>query len=96
MKWNAKQNIHKHDKMYGVTTIGTKGQVVIPSEARKDLNLNPGDQLVVMGKFGKVLGLIKSDQLGSLIDMIMEHIPKSEKALKVKIKGHLEKMLSGI
>ena len=49
----------RHDKFYGTTTMGARGQVVVPAEARKDLNLQPGDQLLVMGKFGKALGLIR-------------------------------------
>ena len=67
------RSFHKDDKFYGTTTIGTRGQVVIPAEARKDLGLKPGDHLVVMGKFKKALGLIKSDQLKDIFRMFMEH-----------------------
>lgn len=35
---------------YGVTTVGIKGQVVIPAEARAELNLKPGDKVIVFGK----------------------------------------------
>lgn len=75
--------------MYGTTTLGARGQVVIPAEARKELNLHPGDQLLVMGRFGKVLGLIKSDQLDELIELIMETIPESKHKLKLHIRKHL-------
>jgi len=34
--------------LYGVVTVGERGQIVIPAEARKDLSLNPGDRLVVL------------------------------------------------
>lgn len=77
MKTISERDFHQHDKMYGTTTMGTRGQVVIPAEARKDLKLKPGDQLMVMGKFGKVLGFIKADQLSEFVDAIMEHIPSS-------------------
>jgi AbrB family looped-hinge helix DNA binding protein len=77
MKQHIGDHIHKkmigHDKLYGTTTLGTRGQVVIPAEARKDLGLKPGDHLVVMGKFGKVLGLIQADQLQSFINTIMKN-----------------------
>jgi AbrB family looped-hinge helix DNA binding protein len=62
------------DKMYGTTTLGTRGQVVIPAQARKDLKLKPGDQLIVMGKLNKVVGLMKADQIEDLVAMVMEQM----------------------
>ncbi len=90
-KYLVNSDIHKHDKMYGTTTMGARGQVVIPAQARKDLKLNPGDQLMVMGKFGKVLGLMKADQLTEVIDKIMESVDSKE--WKKEIKKHMEKVI---
>ena len=67
----------KQDKLYGTTTMGARGQVVIPAEARKDLGISPGDHLLVMGKFGKVLGLIKADQMENFIKTIMDNLAGS-------------------
>jgi len=78
------------DKLYGTTTLGSRGQLVIPAEARKDLKLSPGDQLLVMGKFGKVLGLIKSDQLGDLVETIMKNLAGS--GLELDLKTHFGKV----
>ncbi len=36
-------------KLYGTATIGSKGQVVIPADAREELGLNTGDRLYVVG-----------------------------------------------
>ena len=73
--------IHKkmtsQDKLYGTATVGARGQVVIPAEARKDLGISPGDHLLVMGKFGKVLGLIKADQMENFIKTIMDNLAGS-------------------
>ena len=33
---------------YGTATVGERGQLVIPSEARTELGINPGDKLLVM------------------------------------------------
>ena len=33
---------------FGTVTVGTRGQVSIPAQARKSLGLEPGDQLVVL------------------------------------------------
>lgn len=36
------------DKFFGSATIGERGQVVIPAEAREALGFAPGDKLLVM------------------------------------------------
>jgi AbrB family looped-hinge helix DNA binding protein len=82
--------MYKQDKMYGTTSMGARGQVVIPAEARKDLKLKPGDKLVVMGKFGKALGLVKVEAMQEIVSMIMEHI--GNKQVKGDFKKHLEKL----
>ena len=82
--------IHLKDKVYGTTTIGARGQVVIPAEARKELNLNPGDQLMVIGKFGKVLGLIKADQLEDMIALVMDQFEGT--GMEKFIKRHIGKV----
>lgn len=33
---------------FGTVTVGQRGQISIPAQARKDLGLEPGDQLVVL------------------------------------------------
>ncbi len=78
------------DKFYGATTLGARGQVVIPSQARKDLKLKPGDHLVVMGKFGKVLGLMKADQMAEFVQTIMKNL--SGMGVEKEVKEHFEKM----
>ena len=34
-------------KVYGFVTVDNKGQIIIPSELRKALNIKTGDQLVI-------------------------------------------------
>lgn len=102
MNKNSKSNFHKQvherfqkqDKFYGTTTMGTRGQVVIPASARKDLNLNPGDQLVVMGKFGNVLGLMKTDAMSGFVDTIMKNLEGT--GMEKQAKDHMEKMFGKI
>lgn len=36
------------DCFYGSVTVGERGQVVIPAEAREELDFKPGDKLLVM------------------------------------------------
>ncbi|MDE2311908.1 MAG: AbrB/MazE/SpoVT family DNA-binding domain-containing protein [Patescibacteria group bacterium] len=91
------QKIHKkmtsQDKLYGTTTLGSRGQLVIPAQARKDLRLKPGDQLLVMGKYGKALGLIKAEQLQELVDVIMKNLSGS--GAEKLAKKHLAAIFSG-
>ena len=58
-------------KMYGTATVGTKGQIVIPSEAREELNIEPGDKLYIAGSpEKKVLFCLKEDQLRALVEQL--------------------------
>ncbi|MDD2486878.1 MAG: AbrB/MazE/SpoVT family DNA-binding domain-containing protein [Candidatus Gracilibacteria bacterium] len=59
-------------KMYSTVTVGTKGQIVIPKEVREALNINPGDNLVVVTKHNKAIGMLKSDDM----EIFMEYIRK--------------------
>lgn len=36
------------DKFYGSVTVGERGQVVIPAEARVALGIHPGDKVLMM------------------------------------------------
>ncbi len=33
---------------YGMVTVGERGQMVIPAEARRELGIEPGDKLIIM------------------------------------------------
>ena len=46
--------------MFGVVTVGDKGQIVIPVRARRVFNINPGDQLVVLGDEGRGIALMEA------------------------------------
>lgn len=72
-----------HDKkLYGTATVGTKGQVVIPAEAREILGIEPGDRLYVIGsKQGKWVGLIQEEQLRSMVEQFANHIELYKDAL---------------
>ena len=53
-----------HPVFYGSTTVGERGQVVIPAEARRDMNITPSTKLLVMSDPHKnVLILAKAEYL---------------------------------
>lgn len=57
-------------EFYGTSAVGTKGQIVIPKEARDAHNINPGDKMVVFAGQGGVLALIKSEELNNLLQKL--------------------------
>ena len=59
-KWSIEQ------LFYGSTTMGEKGQVVIPAEARKVMHLNKGEKLLVFSTGGDMLALTKVTNLSQL------------------------------
>ena len=48
---------------FGTVTVGTRGQISIPAQARKSLGLEPGDQLVVLNDPAQGLALIPQSLL---------------------------------
>ena len=75
-----------HDKqLYGTATVGTKGQIVIPADAREALGIQTGDRLYVMGSPSKKwLGLLKEEQLRELLDHLTDNIEQYKDLLKDK------------
>ena len=48
----------KGKHMFGLVTVGDKGQIVIPVRARRMFGIVPGDQLMVLGDEGHGLALV--------------------------------------
>jgi len=67
-----------HNQFFGSTTVGEKGQIVIPAEARKLLNLEKGEKLLVFGLNGDTLALAKLSQL----EEFAAHLAKKSTDLK--------------
>jgi len=65
-----------HDKkLFGTATVGTKGQVVIPADARDALNIQPGDRLYVVGsEKTQTVAFLKEEQLRSMVESITDNI----------------------
>ena len=47
--------------VFGVVTVGEKGQIVIPAKARKIFDINAGDQLLILGDEEQGIAIVKSD-----------------------------------
>lgn len=64
------------DKLfYGAVTVGERGQIVIPAEARKDCGLAAGDKLLVFGQpHGRGLMIARVDDLQQLVAEIQRGV----------------------
>ena len=62
-------------KIYGVTTLGERGQVVIPKELRSKLKMNDGDRFLVVEAMGRVV-LAPERMLQEMIGQITKHLDK--------------------
>ncbi len=59
--------------VYGVVTVSKKRQIVIPVDARRDLNIKAGDKLIVLKRKDDAgLTLIKLDKMDELMFIIQE------------------------
>jgi len=60
----------KGKHLFGMVTVGDKGQIVIPAKARKLFDISAGDQLVILGDEGQGLAVLKADRFLAIADAI--------------------------
>ena len=57
------------DLFYGSVTVGERGQIVIPAEARAAMDIKPGDKLLVMREpVHGCLSIGRIDRMRQIID----------------------------
>ena len=65
----------KHN-FYGSTTVGERGQIVLPAKLREDLNIQPADKLLVLsaGPPGReAVMIMRADVLNDMMKMMNKH-----------------------
>ncbi len=60
----------KGKHLFGMVTVGDKGQIVIPAKARKLFDINSGDRLVVLGDENQGIAIMKSEYFLALANAI--------------------------
>jgi len=63
-------------QFYGAVTVSERGQVVIPAQARRDLGIQIGEKLLVIGGPGGGLWLLRADLIGELTGQWLELVRK--------------------
>lgn len=80
------KNKKSGEQFYGTATLGAKGQIVIPNEAREAMDLRKGDKLLVFGMGCDMLAFSKlsnverfASHLAGRLDTIRSVIKKINK-----------------
>ncbi len=60
----------KGKHIFGVVTVGDKGQIVIPAKARKLFDISPGEQLIVLGDESQGMAIMKAKDFLNLANMV--------------------------
>lgn len=67
------------ESFYGSVTVGERGQVVIPADARAQLGINAGDKLIVMKHpVHKGLMVFKFDSMRAFLDELSEGLDRMQ------------------
>lgn len=72
----------KGKHIFGIVKVGDKGQIVIPAKARKVFDIQPGENLIVLGDEAQGIALIKEK---GLLELLHSAGSKEVKAMKKKI-----------
>ena len=60
--------------IFGMVTVGDKGQIVIPAKARKLFQIQPGDNLIVLGDENQGLAIISEQTFLEMTRKMQEKI----------------------
>ncbi len=70
-------------KCFGSATVGSRGQVVVPASARKELGIDSGDTVLFFSGPGRrALVLLKADAIEHMLAMMGKQLTDFEKMFK--------------
>ena len=58
--------------IFGMVTVGERGQVVLPKKCREIFQIKPGDKIIVLGDEQQGIAMIKADAIYSFHKMAMK------------------------
>jgi AbrB family looped-hinge helix DNA binding protein len=75
-------------KFYGAATIGTKGQIVIPAEAREELSLNETDKVIILrAPHGDGIMVLKAE----IFEVVLAQMQSQLTSVTASLKKNKEK-----
>lgn len=75
-------NKSRAKKFYGTATLGEKGQIVIPVEARKSMALKKGHKLLVFGLGDDMISFSKLSGLEKFASVLSERLKSVREIIK--------------
>ncbi len=74
------KGIEIDELFYGTVTVGERGQIVVPAQARADLDINAGDKLLVFGHPHRVgLMIVNVTNVGRITTLLERTIEQMRK-----------------
>lgn len=75
--------MHHNATLCGTATVGAKGQIVIPAEAREKMGIQPGDKLFIVcaGPKGDMLGICTEKSMRGLMEHLSEKLSMMQQAI---------------
>lgn len=71
------------DNFFGAATVGERGQIVIPAEARKKYGIETGDKILIMGApHKKGLMLVKIDAMREFMMTLLSDLQHLEQEIQ--------------
>ena len=58
--------------LFGTVTVGERGQIVIPKQARETFAIKPGDSLLVFGDEAQGIAITKADDFMDRVAMLLD------------------------
>lgn len=55
---------------YGTVTVSERGQIVIPTDARRDFGIHTGDKLLIVGDLEQGIGIITVSMMKKLLENV--------------------------
>ncbi len=76
--------MEKSPKFFGKVSVGSKGQIVIPAEARRMMDIKPGDNLIIMSgppHRKRMLNILPEEEFRKFLVFFEEHITDMKKVV---------------
>jgi AbrB family looped-hinge helix DNA binding protein len=75
----------KDMKFYGSTTVGERGQIVLPAKLRDDFTIKKGDKLLVIGNADHYrIVLVNPESMSNYLNLMSQQINKMKTTIKKK------------
>ena len=71
-------------KFFGKVPVGTKGQIVIPAEARRAMKIKPGDSVIIMSgppHQERMASLVPEEEFNKFLQHFEEHLSRMKKEI---------------